>query len=262
MLYRLLADIFTVKTEPPADFHAPELNWFEGIQVLTARDSDNTAKGLFFTAKGGNNGESHNHNDVGNFLLYADCVPALVDAGVEQYTKFTFSDKRYDLWTMQSGYHNTPTINGYDQAPGTNYHADGVSCTGDNGKARLVMDLAGAYPVEAGIQSYKREFIFEKGKGLTVTDEYSLKEARAPLILNFLCYEKPEFSGDTVVLSGKILMHIDSSAFTQTVEEIPLKDEKIHKDWKKDSLYRIRFTKKEKETSGKVQVRFTLKVSN
>jgi hypothetical protein len=70
------------------------------------------------------------HNDVGNFLLYCDSVPVLVEAGVETYTKFTFSSARYGIWTMQSGYHNLPTLNGIDQEPGKEHCAKAVSLTG------------------------------------------------------------------------------------------------------------------------------------
>ena len=84
------------------------------IQVMAARDQGGTAQGLYVAAKGGNNDESHNHNDVGNFVTYIDGKPVLVDVGVETYTRKTFSPQRYEIWTMQSGYHSLPTINGVD----------------------------------------------------------------------------------------------------------------------------------------------------
>ncbi|MBQ8969943.1 MAG: heparinase II/III family protein, partial [Lachnospiraceae bacterium] len=47
------------------------------------------------------------HNDVGSFTLYKEGKPFLIDLGVETYTKKTFSEDRYEIWTMQSAYHNT-----------------------------------------------------------------------------------------------------------------------------------------------------------
>ena len=78
--------------------------WFPGLQVMAARSFEGSTKGLYLAAKGGHNDESHNHNDVGNFIVYADGEPVLIDVGVETYTAKTFSGRRYEIWTMQSAY--------------------------------------------------------------------------------------------------------------------------------------------------------------
>ena len=83
-------------------------------------------RGFYLAAKGGHNAESHNHNDVGNFIVYADGRPVLIDAGVGTYTAKTFSPQRYEIWTMQSAYHNLPTINGFLQKDGRQFRAENV----------------------------------------------------------------------------------------------------------------------------------------
>ena len=97
--------------------------WLDGIQVMAARSQQGSSDGFYVAAKGGHNNESHNHNDVGNYIVYFDGRPVLVDAGVGVYTAKTFSDRRYEIWTMQSAYHNLPTINGMMQQPGKEYSA-------------------------------------------------------------------------------------------------------------------------------------------
>ncbi|MBN1985680.1 MAG: heparinase II/III family protein, partial [Prolixibacteraceae bacterium] len=92
--------------------------WLPETQVAGARDEDGSASGFFFAAKGGHNAESHNHNDLGSCVLYFDGKPCLVDIGRETYTAKTFSNRRYEIWTMQSQYHNLPKINGVDQKEG------------------------------------------------------------------------------------------------------------------------------------------------
>jgi hypothetical protein len=258
MVYRRLADIFKPVSGTGGGLIVPAVSWFEGIQVVTARDRADSLDGLFFSAKGGTNAESHNHNDVGNFLVYCDSTPVIVDAGVETYTKFTFNEKRYTLWTMQSCYHNTPTINGKDQLPGLEYAARDVKFESSGALTKFSLDIAGAYPADAGIESYRREFAFKHGEELTVTDTYKLTEAKAPLILNLLCYEKPELSEGKAVLSGKVLLEY-GSGFTAAAEEIALTDEKIHNDWKKETLYRLRLTREVKDSSGSIKLRFTRK---
>ncbi len=90
-----------------------------------------SARGLTVAAKGGHNDESHNHNDVGEFVVYCDGKPLLIDAGVETYSRKTFSPQRYEIWTMQSAYHNLPTIDGVQQAPGAAFAARDVTYSGE-----------------------------------------------------------------------------------------------------------------------------------
>src|SRR5699024_10175363 len=85
--------------------------WLPETQVAGVRENEGTNGGFYFAAKGGHNGESHNHNDVGSFILYYDGKPAIVDAGVGTYTAKTFSSQRYEIWTMQSLFHNLPVVN-------------------------------------------------------------------------------------------------------------------------------------------------------
>ncbi|MDR1901613.1 MAG: heparinase II/III-family protein [Treponema sp.] len=259
-LYRQLANLFTAKPDADAGkaalFKAPETSYFEGIQVLTARDSEDITKGFFFSAKGGHNGESHNHNDVGNFLLYYRGKPVLVDAGVEEYTKFTFNEKRYTLWAMRSYYHNTPGINGREQSPGTEHGADDVVYSHSENLTCFSLDITRAYPAEAALQSYKREFIFKRGEGLTVTDSYSLHEWKAPLVLNFLCYDRPEIQDGKVILGGKVTMGFTPVLFETSVEEIALTDTKMRNDWQKENLFRLCLSKKDRELAGKIELRF------
>lgn len=83
----------------------PEDSWYESMGLMVARDQIYT-----LAAKAGNNGDSHNHNDVGSFTIYKNGAPFVIDLGVGTYTKKTFSDRRYELWTMQSQFHNVPTF--------------------------------------------------------------------------------------------------------------------------------------------------------
>jgi hypothetical protein len=260
-LYRQLADLFTAKPDAAgagraALFKAPETSWFEGIQVLTARDSADTTKGFFFSAKGGHNGESHNHNDIGNFLLYCRGKPILVDAGVEEYTKFTFNEKRYTLWTMRSCYHNTPDINGREQSPGTEHRATDVVYSNSGNRTRFSLDLTLAYPAGAALRSYKRELVFTRGEGLTLTDSYTLREWKAPLVLNFLCYDRPDVRDGRVVLGGAVGMDFTPALFEASVEEIALTDAKMRNDWQKESLFRLRLSKKDHDPAGKIELCF------
>ncbi|NLP84744.1 hypothetical protein HF576_12875 [Microbacterium sp. CFH 90308] len=120
--------------------------WLPSTEVLLARPRGGSAAGLTLAAKGGHNDEHHNHNDVGSFVVASDGVPVIVDAGRPTYTLQTFGPDRYDIWTMQSGWHNVPVIGGAEQGAGAGFAASGVEALITDASASLSMDLSGAYP--------------------------------------------------------------------------------------------------------------------
>lgn len=147
--------------------------WLSDIEVLTARDDS----GFFLATHGGHNAESHNHNDVGDFLLYLNGEPVIIDAGRGNYTARTFSAKRYDLWFTQSQHHNLPIVNGSGQNPGREFAAKDAKSVISNKEAALSMNIANAYPPEAGIASWNRKVALNRAKNqVEITDDYVLKE--------------------------------------------------------------------------------------
>lgn len=54
---------------------------------MVARETQEADKGLFLCVKGGSNGDSHNHNDVGNYVVFYNARPILIDIGVEVYRR-------------------------------------------------------------------------------------------------------------------------------------------------------------------------------
>ena len=117
--YRLLT-AFTeaeLRSCPQPAFPTPDV-WYPSVGVFAARRG-----GWVLGAKMGSNGDSHNHNDTGSVTVYKDGKPFLIDIGVESYTQKTFSPQRYEIWTMQSGWHNLPTFDGVMQLPGADYAA-------------------------------------------------------------------------------------------------------------------------------------------
>jgi Heparinase II/III-like protein len=169
---RHINNLLTVKDLPnSSDYVEPISSWFNDIQVLTARSKN----GLFLATHAGHNGESHNHNDVGDFIVYLNNEPVIIDAGRGNYTAKTFSSKRYELWFTQSNYHNLPIINGFGQMSGKNYTAQKVKhLTGEN-EFSLVMDISKAYPKEAGIDFWNRTVKLNRTENkVEISDDYAL----------------------------------------------------------------------------------------
>lgn len=146
--------------------------WLPSVELAVVRESGGTARGLALAAKGGHNGESHNHNDVGSFIVAVDGVPAVVDAGRPTYTAQTFGPDRYDIWTMQSSWHSVPEVRGIPQSPGTEFAARAVQ-PHDGG---LALDLAGAYDVP-GLHRWHRRIRLDRGprSRVVVDDAWELE---------------------------------------------------------------------------------------
>ena len=178
--------------------------WLADLQLMTAR-RDN----LYVAMKGGHNGESHNHNDVGSFIIYSNNEPLFIDPAVGEYTAKTFSNNRYDIWTMQSQYHNLPQINGIDQKDGRTYAAKVVS----HKNGQLTLDIAAAYPQEAAVKSWKRTVSAQK-TGISVTEDYQLDTYNqlvrlmlmtlSPDALQHLHYDKSQLEASTEDISDKL----------------------------------------------------------
>jgi hypothetical protein len=216
--------------------------WMPGVQVLTARVKEGSASGLFLAVQGGHNAESHNHNDVGNFVVYANGEPALVDAGVESYTAKTFSSQRYDIWTMQSAWHNCPTINGQMQRAGIAYAAGNVTARTEVGFAEWKGDLEKAYPPEAGCVRWTRTLRLDRGKNeVALSDEFEMKEAGRPLELNFLCAQAPVLKAGRVEIGSRLSLVYDAAVLKATVEEKVIEDARLKPVWG-GKLWRVRLT--------------------
>jgi hypothetical protein len=168
-----LLTINAIRQDNIPPFTETESAWFSDIQVLTARSSN----GLFLATHGGHNAESHNHNDVGDFIVYADGEPVIIDAGRGNYTARTFSPKRYELWFTRSEYHNLPIVNGQGQLAGRSFEAQNVMSTINKKEAAIRMDIAPAYKKEAGIQSLNRTVRLDFPKNtIEVSDAYVMAQ--------------------------------------------------------------------------------------
>ena len=76
---------------------------------------------------------------------------------------------------MQSAYHSLlPKIDGVQQSPGADFEATNVSYSSTDEQAVFSLDIASAYPEEAEIVSWQRTIDFERGKGITIRDAFTL----------------------------------------------------------------------------------------
>ena len=218
--------------------------WFPDTEVAGARDREGSFSGFFFGAKGGFNAESHNHNDAGSCLMYYDGKPCLIDLGREEYVAKTFGPRRYEIWTMQSGYHNLPVINGSDQMQGENYKAVNSRFTANSKSATFTVEIAGAYPEDARVKSWIRTYTLNRGRNFIINDKYELSEVTgASTSSNLITYcrvtqVKPgllKFEGDGFSLN----MTYNPRNVTPEIEFIEVTDRTLKRYWP-DGVTRIK----------------------
>ena len=222
--------------------------WLPDLQIMTARRAD-----MFVAMKGGNNGESHNHNDVGSFVVYAGGQPLIIDPAVGEYTSKTFSNRRYEIWTMQSQYHNLPQINATDQRDGKQFAAAEAKYK----KGSLSLNIAGAYPAEAGVKRWVRTVGIAKNGSVTVNEDYELAKSEGETKLMLITIAKPELASKGVVKIGTHRIEYNASQLDVAVEPISDKlDPLLQGIWGK-TMYRIMMTVKGNATKGKIRYRIS-----
>ena len=248
-----------------ADAPLPRDVWLPQTQLMTARSAEGMTDGFYLAAKGGTNHESHNHNDVGSFMVFYDGYPVFIDVGVETYTAKTFSHERYDIWTMQSAYHNLPLTNGKQQKAGGKYEARDVKYNVNNSSTSLTLDIAKAYPEDAGINYWLRTMTLHRGKDVTITEKYDLKKVTGPLELHFMTIMEPDTSvPGQVILKTKtgngadviLKLSYDKKHFTAESEHIKVEDQRLLTSWPPD-MYRILLKCNDPKKTGKFMVKIS-----
>ncbi len=222
---------------PASDLTVSQRGFFPSLDLSVLREGIESDKGLYLSLKGCHNAVSHNHLDVGNFVLFADGDPIFIDAGVGRYTARTFDGRRYTIWSMRSEYHNLPTVNGIDQSPGRNYCASDVEYNEETGA--LSMQLKTAYPEEAAIASFVRSAGIENGQAV-IADKIIL-EKDGSICFHLLCNCSPQLvepglftvHGHPVHYDPRLTLTVDFPDLTRPETET------LPRNWDCDSFTRI-----------------------
>lgn len=124
------------------DGEAPR--WYPDAGWLVVPEGDRSPIGL--AARGGHNGEPHNHCDLGSFGVAAAGELLVGDAGRGVYDRAYFGPERYDNPAAGSQGHPVPLVDDVVQAAGDHARAAVLDLRLDHAGERLVLDLTAAYP--------------------------------------------------------------------------------------------------------------------
>lgn len=251
--------------------------FYPSVGLFIVRDSR-----FCLAAKAGDNDDSHNHNDTGSFTIYKDGKPMFADIGVETYQKKTFSPRRYEIWTMQSQYHNLPGFLGPEderlraahpfacldageigqmtappddktsgnmfiqQDSGAAYRARNVEYDLSGSCPFLSMDIAGAYPTPR-LSSYCRRITMQKGTGILVADTADC-DGLTP-VLSLITYEEPSWDApsSTLTIGDLGTCRMEGAGAVRT-ERLPITDKRLQTAWKHDMWRTLVVMKKNRIT--------------
>jgi len=217
-----------------------------------------------FSAKGGHNGEPHNQNDLGHFILHVGGESLLADLGAGLYTREYFGPQRYDHIHNSSAGHSLPLIAGQPQQAGRSFYAAVLQREVDPRGLLFELDLKNAYSVEQ-LQRFVRSFRWScpaaQGQArLVLTDTFAFDAAPPALEEIFISLHEPVVAPGQITWrgrSGAVALAYDTSRLHSVVEPIATRD---HHD-QPLVVYRLRLVATEPQVEEEFRFDFEISVN-
>lgn len=194
----------------------PKHLYFSGDEWWMSRVDPDNPDGVVVAAKGGHNGEPHNHNDLGSFVLHSRQESLLTDLGSPVYDAGYFSESRYEYLVARSLGHNVPYVNGVEQSDGEEHAAVVLDQTHEDDIDSFSLQLAGAYPDEAQLLSLRRTLALDRTKErLEIEDDITFEAENNEFVEVLVSYFPMEVDKNKIVVSG------ESGQASVTVDPLP-----------------------------------------
>lgn len=235
--------------------------WLPQTALMAARMEENNPRGLYLACIASDNGKSHSHNDTGSFWLYLDGEPVLIDLGAEAYQKQSFDEHRYEIASMQSAYHNLPTIGSVQQGVGSAFRATGLHYSANGSVSSLEMNLAEAYPAEVNLREWMRTVELDRLKNqATIRDRFALRTAPSDVTWSLMTCRpvkvedgKLRFVPRPADHSSEVTLDYDASLFSATVETMSLTNAGLVEAWG-SVIYRVLLKTRRSVTGGECKL--------
>ena len=123
------------------------------------------------------------------------------------------------------------------------------------------MDIAEAYPAQADVKSWIRNFVFNNRKGsLLLKENYALQSWKEPFVLNFMTpLDVKQNTPGEIILKDKenqvIQLKFDPELFTVLIEDKMLEDPRLTNVWG-EKLFRISLLAKQQLVKGEHSIEF------
>ena len=171
-----------------------------------------------FAVKGGNNGESHNHIDVGSFILARDNKQIICDIGAGPYEDGYHTEKRYTHFNPSAYAHSIPMIDGVGE---DDIRRDDVIAQYDEENNCVTLDFTTTY--SDAIRSEKlssavRKFTLDNDR-ITLLDSFELKKS-VKITERFVSIVEPTVTENGVMIDDVLLSTRDSIAPTVSYRDV------------------------------------------
>ncbi len=210
---------------------------------------------IVFAARGGDNDEPHNHNDLGSYILHAGDTTLLDDLGSGEYTRQYFGPERYSYLCNGSQGHSLPIIEGEFQQNGSKYSAQVLKVKESPENVEFMLELAGAYNNQ-NLQSWIRDFRFTVSGEvrLDIEDKYLFRDKPGALIERFISRIKPrQLSEDNLRIEGNnsyldLIYDGEQLDYNYSIEK------HINHDGIEEDVFLIDLKVKNPEESGEIKI--------
>jgi rhamnogalacturonyl hydrolase YesR len=148
--------------------------WYEQMSILVSRAAEGSECRVAISAKGGNNAENHNHNDVGSYTVaMGGSTMAGDQGGPFSYPGDYFAREAMEKYKIKGSFgHPVPVVGGALQTTGRRAAAVVMEKRLSDTSDVLTLDLSGAYPSAEGLTRLTRCFTYDRaGEGSFVVED-------------------------------------------------------------------------------------------
>lgn len=155
-------------------------SFFNISGIYTGRPGLNTECKIGVSAKGGNNAENHNHNDVGSYAVVVGTETMAGDQGGPlSYPADYFKAGAYDKYKIKGSYgHPVPFVNGIAQHDGKDAHGQVNQSNFTDIKDIFTIEISSAY-ADSTLKKLERSFVYDRTSSgsFTVKDTFEFSNA-------------------------------------------------------------------------------------
>ena len=210
-----------------------------GVARLVAQSGDGAP--VVVAIKAGHNGENHNQNDVGSFVLHVAGETFLTDPGRGLYSRDYFGPHRYENVFANSSGHSVPRIGGQMQGAGAQYHGELLGIDTDDSAKHVTVEFARAYAV-AGLEEAQRRIELAADGTVRLHDTFHFAADPQEVEEALVTWLDAEVDGPVALLRGQrhtLRLTIESPAEAQF--DLERLEEESRANAKPGILTRLRF---------------------
>ncbi|MEE2753162.1 MAG: heparinase II/III family protein [Candidatus Latescibacterota bacterium] len=174
--------------------------WLKESDVVRLVSSTAQSAPITLATKAGHNGVSHNHNDIGSFVLHVDGETLLCDPESGLYDLYRRHGHDQNLFANSLG-HSVPKIGDTLQSRGKEFGGHITSCDMEGDTKRVEMEITGAYDIPE-LKRLQRTITL-KGNMAVIEDHVSFNGDAQNVEEALVVWIDPTLDGATARIAGE-----------------------------------------------------------